>query len=85
MGLFLIGLALVIIGAMMLFAPGTLSRGAAVAVLVGGAVLLEVSRADRYAYTALIVLAVGAAYFINRKPVVIVEDEPEIGADDGEE
>jgi hypothetical protein len=75
MGLFLIGLVLVVIGAMLLFAPGSLTRGTAVGALVGGAVMLELSKADRFASAALIILAVGFAYFINRKPVVPTEDE----------
>ena len=67
--------AAVVIGAMLLSAPGSLTRGTAVATLVGGAVMLELSRADRFASAALILLAVGFAYFINRRPVVPTEME----------
>lgn len=78
MGLFLIGLSLVIIGALLLSQPGSMQRGVAMAALIAGAACLELSKADRFASAALIILAVGFAYFVNRQPVKLQEEEPEM-------
>jgi len=73
--LFVGGLVLAIAGALLATSRDSVNRACGWVMVIGGAAMLFFSGADRWASGALVILALGFAYFMQMRPMELPPED----------